>query len=328
MKFSILLSVVMPANLPPDYFEEEKKLRQAKTIDEKIEIIEKMLAIIPHHKGTDKLIAAHRAKIAKLKEEKERRPQSQQKGDTLWNVKKEGAGQVLFIGFPNSGKSALVSSLTGEELEIADYPYTTRHLQMRMMRFEDIMIQLVDTTAIGDENTHLWFGNMVRKADVIVFVIALSDSLASEFECIMEEVKRYKPDVDLDSSRIIVGVNKIDFTEYAKNLAEFENAVGTRYTVVPVSAKNDVNLHYLKEILFKALGIIRLYSKLPGKKADLEVPFILHKGSTVVHAAERIHKDFVSKLRYAKLWRGSSVSGMMVGKDFVLEDKDVIELHV
>jgi len=328
MIFSILLSVVMPANLPPDYFEEEKKIRQAKTIDEKIEIIEKMLAIIPHHKGTDKLIAAHRAKIAKLKEEKERRPQSQRKGDTLWNVKKEGAGQVLFIGFPNSGKSALVSSLTGEELEVADYQYTTRHLQMRMMRFEDIMIQLVDTTAIGDENTHLWFGNMVRKADVIVFVIGLSDSLASEFECIMEEVKRYKPDVDLDSSRIIVGVNKIDFTEYAKNLAEFENAVGTRYTVVPVSAKNDVNLHYLKEIIFKALGIIRLYSKLPGKKADLKVPFILHKGSTVVHAAERIHKDFVSKLRYAKLWRGSSVSGMMVGKDFVLEDKDVIELHV
>lgn len=175
--------------------------------------------------GTDKLIAAHRAKIAKLKEEKERRPQSQKKGDTLWNVKKEGAGQVLFIGFPNSGKSSLVSNLTGEELEIADYPFTTRNLLMRMMRFEDIMIQLVDTTAIGDENTHLWFGNMI-------------------------------------------------------------------------------------------------------KKADLEVPFILHKGSTVKNAAERIHKDFVSKLRYAKLWREGSLSGMMVSKDFVLEDRDIIELHL
>ncbi len=318
----------MPANLPPDYFEEEKKLRHAKTIDEKIEIVERMLAIMPHHKGTDKLIAAHRAKIAKLKEERDRRPQSQKKGDTLWNVKKEGVGQVLFIGFPNGGKSSLVSNLTGEELEIADYPFTTRHLLMRMMRFEDIMIQLVDTTAIGDENTHMWFGNMTRKADVIVFVIGLSDSLDTEFELIMEEVKRYNPGFDQDNSNIVIVINKIDFTEYAKNLEEFESIVGRRYKVVPVSVKNDVNLYYLKEILFKTLGIIRLYSKLPGKKADLEVPFILDKGSTVKNAAERIHKDFVSKLRYAKLWREGSLSGMMVSKNFVLEDKDVIELHL
>jgi len=318
----------MPANLPPDYFEEEKKLRHAKTIDEKIEIIERMIAIMPHHKGTDKLLAAHRAKIAKLKEERERRPQSQKKGDTLWNVKKEGAGQVLFIGFPNSGKSSLVSNLTGEELEIADYPFTTRHLLMRMMRFEDIMIQLVDTTAIGDENTHMWFRNMIKKADVIVFVIGLSDSLDTEFELIMEEVKRYNPGFDQDNSNIVIVINKIDFTEYAKNLEEFESIVGRRYKVVPLSVKNDVDLYYLKEILFKTLGIIRLYSKLPGKKADLEVPFILYKGSTVKNAAERIHKDFVSKLRYAKLWREGSLSGKMVSKDFVLEDKDVIELHL
>ena len=137
---------------------------------------------------------------------------------------------------------------------------------MRMMRFEDIMIQLVDTTAIGDENTHMWFGNMIKKADVIVPVIALTDALDTEFELIMEEVKRYRPGLDQDNSNIIIVVNKIDFTEYAGNLEEFESIVGRHHKVVPVSVKNDVNLNYLKEILFKALGIIRLYSKLPGKK--------------------------------------------------------------
>jgi ribosome-interacting GTPase 1 len=174
----------------------------------------------------------------------------------------------------------------------------------------------------------MWFGNMTRKADVIVFVIGLSDSLDTEFELIMEEVKRYNPGFDQDNSNIVIVINKIDFTEYAKNLEEFESIVGRRYKVVPLSVKNDVDLYYLKEILFKTLGIIRLYSKLPGKKADLEVPFILYKGSTVKNAAERIHKDFVSKLRYAKLWREGSLSGKMVSKDFVLEDKDVIELHL
>jgi uncharacterized protein len=103
----------MPTNLPPDYYVEEKKLRHAKTPDEKIAIVEKMLSLAPHHKGTDHLIAQLRSKISKLKEEKERRPVAQKKADLLFNVKKEGAGQVLFIGFPNSGKSSLVSILSG-----------------------------------------------------------------------------------------------------------------------------------------------------------------------------------------------------------------------
>lgn len=317
----------MPANLPPDYFEEEKRLRRAKTIDEKIEIIEKMLAIMPHHKGTDKLIAAHRAKIAKLREERERRPQSQRRGETLWNVKKEGAGQALFIGFPNGGKSSVISRLTGEVLEIADYPFTTRHLQMRMMRYEDIMIQLVDTTALGDENTHMWFGNMVRKADIVVPVIALSDAVETEFELVLEEVKKYRADAESAPQNMVVVINKIDLTEYSRSLDEFEAQMGKRYSVVPVSAKSDVNLDYLKRTLFESLGVIRLYSKLPGKKPDLDVPFVLRKGATVLDAAERIHKDFVAKLRYARLWREGSLSGMMVAKDFILEDKDIIELH-
>jgi hypothetical protein len=305
----------MPANLPPDYFEEEKKLRQAKTIDDKIEIIEKMLAIMPHHKGTNKLIAAHRAKIAKLKEERERKPPAQRKSDQLWNVKKEGAGQILFIGLPNAGKSALISMLTGEALEVADYPYTTRSLHMRMMRYEDILIQLVDTTAIGDENTHMWFGNMLKKADVIVIVLALSDAMEVELELIMEELRRYLPCIEGGSGSTIIAVNKIDLTEYAEHLTDFEGRIGPRVTVVPISALDDVNLHYLKNVIFQALGIIRLYSKLPGKKPDLEAPFVLKKGSSIMDSAVKIHKDFASKLRYAKLWRRGSYNGLMVSRE-------------
>lgn len=183
----------MPANLPPDCFQEEKKLRRAKNVDEKIKMVENLLAIIPHHKGTDKLIASVRARIARLKDEEERRSKTPKKGDQLWNVKREGAGQVLCIGFPNSGKSALVSSLTGEALYVADYPYATRHLQMRMMPFENIMIQLVDTTAMGDENTHMWFGHMTKKADVIVPFIGLSGAVDTEYELILEEPKNIPP---------------------------------------------------------------------------------------------------------------------------------------
>jgi len=74
--------------------------------------------------------------------------------------------------------------------------------------------------------------------------------------------------------------------------------------------------------------VMRVYSKLPGKKPDLDAPFILTKGSTTLNLAEKVHREFVSKLRYAKLWRGEEYKGMMVGKDFVLEDRDVMELHL
>jgi uncharacterized protein len=291
-------------------------------------ILERMLAIIPHHKGTDKLIGSLRAKMSKLKEESERRPQAQKRAGQLYNVKRDGAGQVLCIGFPNSGKSSLVSALSGEPLEVGDYPYTTRILQPRMMRYEDIWIQLVDTPAIGDESTNLWLGNMLRKTDLIVPILSLSDALETEFELVMDEIGAHLPETEGNPASMLIVVNKLDLTEFVKYLEEFEGKVGKNRRLIPVSAKDDVNLHQLREMLFSSLAVIRLYSKLPGKKPDLETPFILRKEGNVLDFAGKVHKDFTEKLKYAKLWRKDTYNGMMVSKDFILEDKDILELHL
>ncbi|MCX7857786.1 MAG: GTP-binding protein [Deltaproteobacteria bacterium] len=316
----------MPANLPPQYYEEEKKLKEARTPDEKIRIIERMLAIIPHHKGTDKLIGSLRAKIAKLKEERDKRPQTRKGIDALYNIKKEGAAQILFIGFPNSGKSSIVGALSEEYIEVADYPYTTKILQPRMMRYEDIWIQLVDTPALGDDNTNMWFGNMVRKADLICIVLSISEDVWTEYELIKEELN---PHLEETKKPYIVVVNKMDLTDHAHKYEELEEKLRNEKTLcIPVSATHLMNLHELKEKIFLMSGIIRIYSKLPGKKPDLDAPFTMKKGSTVLDFAEGIHKDFVKKLRYARLWRKETLNGMMVSKDFILEDRDIVELHV
>jgi ribosome-interacting GTPase 1 len=145
----------MPANLPPHYFTAEKEYKNAKTIPEKIAALEEMLAIMPHHKGTDKLRAGLTRKIAQLKVQAEQR--SKTKRGSIYSIDKQGAAQVILVGAPNTGKSSLLALLTNATPEIADYPYTTLFPVIGMMPYEDIQIQIVDLPPIGEEVRKLPF---------------------------------------------------------------------------------------------------------------------------------------------------------------------------
>src|SRR4030042_5491967 len=111
----------MPANLPPQYYEAENRYRLAKTPQEKIEALEEMFSIMPKHKGTDRLRAELRTKIARFYEEAEKRPMVGRKGSLLYYVKREGAGQAALVGLPSTGKSQLGSTLTGAPQRGAGY---------------------------------------------------------------------------------------------------------------------------------------------------------------------------------------------------------------
>ena len=91
----------MPANLPPQYFEKEKELKKAKTPQERVAILEELLAIVPKHKGTEKLQALLKTKIAKLRVQGHKSPAGARHTATF-QVEKTGAGQVIFIGSPNA----------------------------------------------------------------------------------------------------------------------------------------------------------------------------------------------------------------------------------
>jgi len=114
----------MPANLPPMYFEAEKRFRDGKTAEEKIEALEEMLAIMPKHKGTDKLKADLRRKIAKIKLEGQQK-KGGARSQTAYSIDREGAGQIAVIGPPNMGKSSLVGTITTATPEVGDFPHTT-----------------------------------------------------------------------------------------------------------------------------------------------------------------------------------------------------------
>jgi len=327
----------MPANLPPEYFVAEKRFREAKSIPEKIAALEAMLAIMPHHKGTDKLRATLRRKLAKLREEGEQRRGRGGRGD-LYTVRKEGAGQVAMAGMPNCGKSQLLASLTNATPEVAEYPFTTQLPQAGMIPYENIKIQLVDLPPLSPDHVEPWVFNILRGADLLLVVLDLSHDPLGELETLREMMRgqrivllgldEAKGEWGLYPKKAIIVGNKGDLDPEGENLTVLRELYGEGVPMIQVSAKEGRGLEELKRKVFSMLDIVRVYPKPPGKQPDMSNPVILRKGSTVEDLAEEIHKDFVKKLRYARIWGSARFDGQRVHRDWPLSDGDIVELHI
>lgn len=327
----------MPANLPPQYKEAEERYRQAKTAPEKILALEEMLAIIPHHKGTDKMIAQLRKRLSQHKES-QRRPSSSRQYDPF-SVKKEGCSQVVLVGLPNSGKSQILASLTNALPIIADYPFTTRAPLPGMMKFENVQIQLVDAPPLMDEFAETGLFNLLRNADALAFVLDLSEDCRAQVELILEELDRRRIKIlqKTDAKKTAIGLfykrailigNKADLREAQENCRVLLKAFSSKFAAICVSAKENLNLDESRGEIFSILDLVRAYTKAPGKPADLSDPVILPKGKTVLDFAAQIHKDFAQKLKYARIWGKEKYDGQMVQRDYILKDGDVIEMHM
>jgi len=329
----------MPANLPPQYFETERKLKTAKTPQEKIEILEELLSLVPKHKGTEKLQALLKTKIAKLKSAAQKKPTIAKHGPSH-QVEKSGAGQIVIIGPPNTGKSMLLKSLTNAQPEIADYPFTTRMPSPAMMNYENIQIQLIDTPPITPEYMEVWHYELIKEADGVLFLLDLGNpdsfsvfqNLSVKLEEKRIEIVSHRSSPSFESSAFIkkalIVTNKIDLPSAEDNFVVLKKALEPKFDPIPVSALRGDNLEELKKNIFFSLDVLRVYSKVPGKKVDYEDPFIFKRGSNLMDMAKAVHKDFAQKLKYARIWGKNKYQGQKVNRDYLLEDEDVIELHL
>jgi len=324
----------MPANLPPQYFEAEKNFRAAKTPAEKIAALEEMLAIMPKHKGTDHLRAELRSRIAKLTQQAAKKSGAQR---TSMLIEKEGAAQVAVIGLPNAGKSQLVASVTNASPAVADYPFTTYTAIPGMMEFENIQIQLLDTPPLVPQAIEWWLPHMLRRADALLIIVDLSDSPLTQMESIIEQLGKMRIGIGVDKvdegmilsqKKALITGNKLDLPGAQENYAALQQKYGERLPVLAISARGKIGLEDLKIKLYQVLDIIRVYTKAPGQKPDFSDPIILERGSTLADAAEAVHKDFRAKLKYARLWGSGKHDGIMVKRDHILQDGDIIELHM
>ena len=328
----------MPANLTPQYKEADKRYRQASGIPAKIAALQEMMAVVPKHKGTDHLRADLRARMSRHLADLEKPKATSGGGPQPFSIRKEGAGQALIIGLPNSGKSELLNALTGAPTKVGDYPFTTQIPQVGMLPHENILVQLIDTPSLNDRDVQTRLFGLLRNADLLLIALDLSGQPLYEMEESVSLLDQWgyallprdqSPDPEaarLEKSAILVA-NKADLPGADARYRDILARYGHLHPSVKVSCMNGSGLEELSSLVFIGLDKVRVYTKSPSSEPDFQQPIIMLNGSTVADAAERLHKDWREKLKYALLWGSAKFDGQRVGRDYPLRDGDVIELH-
>jgi uncharacterized protein len=328
----------MPANLTPIYMDAEKRYKEAKTTEEKIAALEEMLAVIPKHKGTDKLQADLKKRLSKHKEESHKKKGAAVQ-KSVFSIDKEGAAQVMIVGPPNTGKSSLVAGLTNASPEIAPFPHTTHKPTPGMALFENIHFQLVDTPPITGEYIDPSLADLLRRADILAIVIDLTDDPLGQYEEAMTQLETFRiyPEGAVVPEgvrkpqffkKMIVLANKMDTEKEREDFDTFLELTGTTIPAMGVSVSSGTGLQDFLGKVFELARVIRVFSKNPGKEPDLEEPFVLPQNSTLEELAVRIHKDVARKMKFARIWGTSVHDGQMVQRDYVLQDNDIVEIHI
>jgi ribosome-interacting GTPase 1 len=328
----------MPTNLPPQYYDVEREFRAAQNPAEKIELLEEMLSIVPKHKGTEKLRADLKSRLSKLRSQAQSRKPAA-KRVSAFVIEGEGAGTVAVIGPPNSGKSSLVTALTNATPEVAPFPYTTWTPTPGMLEVESVQIQLIDTPPLNPEYVEPELYNLIRRSDLMLLVVDLQRDPIQQIEDSLALLKergilprRRQQDYDADRRVIflplLVAANRADDEGSEEDYQIFRALLDEDWESVAISALTGRNLETLKRRLLDRLEVLRIYSKIPGKDPDRSAPFVCKRGSTVEDFAAKVHKDFVENLKGARVWGKAVYDGQLVGRDYVLHDEDVVELHI
>ncbi len=328
----------MPANLTPQFQKAEEQYRRAQTSQERIECLELMLKLIPKHKGTEKLQADIKTRLKDAKSELQADKKSPKKGRS-YKIPRQGGGQVVLIGAPNAGKSRILAELTNAQPEVATYPFTTREPMPGMMPWNDVQVQMIDTPPITANHIEPYLTSMVRTADLAALCLdGSSDDAPDETADVLMQLESRKTVLSNQT-----GFDEEDFTTVHlktllvvtrssdpgcdDRLAYFFEMVRTDFQSLKVDLENADDRATLCNAIYESLGVIRVYTKRPGKAAEMKEPFTIPRNGTVEELALQVHRDLASTLKFARIWGSNVHDGQSVGRDHQLSDRDLVELH-
>ncbi len=295
----------MPINAHPDYIAAEGEYLQAKTLEEKIEKLKKMIALSPKHKGSENLRAQLKTRLKKFQQQLEKSKKSGKRNSI--GIKKQDM-QAVIVGKTNSGKSTLLSLLTNAEPVISEIKFTTIHPAIGMMNYAGTQIQLIENPAIDSD---YYDRGLANTTDTILILV-------NKIEEILEIEKRLEKAV---GKRIIVFNNKNNLNEsFLRKISA--TLQSKKYNFIIINLKN---IDELKEKIFQSFDKIRIFTKEPGKEKS-QKPIIMKPNSTIFDVAEKILKGFSKNVIETKIWGPSSkFAGQKVGLNHKLKDMDVVE---
>jgi len=336
----------MPANLSPEYKAAEAAFRQAREPRERLQCLREMLRTIPKHKGTEHLQGDIKSRIKQLTDELSGPKKGAARGGPPTVIHPEGAAQIALIGPPNSGKSALHARLTHSHAQVGPYPFTTQFPQPGMLPYEDIHFQLVDLPPVSATHAVPWLYNALQPADACLLVVDLNDPECLEQMEGLHRILREKrihllpqweevetsavelPDPFALHLPTLMIDDKIDLADSPdEELEVFQELTGLHYPVLEVSCETGTGLDRIGPWLFRRLGIVRVYTKAPGRPPDKDRPFTVRRGQTVHDVALQVHREIADTLKYARVWGKGHFNGQQVGREHPVEDGDVLELH-
>ena len=291
---------------------------------------------MPKHKGTDHLKADLRRKLSKLKEVGAQKGKAGKQVD-IFHVPATGAGQIVLLGMPNTGKSSLLAAMTNAKVNVADFPFATHAPVPGMVHYEDVQIQLVDMPPITADYMAPGQVGTYRNCDLIALVIDLSEDVDEQILVLLDFLEsrnllldEQTPAVDTQGNalgRKALGLctkSDIAFDGAFELLKELWDRP---MDFLKISTETREGLDALPKWLFDQLNLIRIYAKPPGKPADMKDPFTLPAASTVQDLARTIHRELAEKLKSARIWGTGVYDGQHVQLAHVLHDRDIVELH-
>jgi len=336
----------MPANLNPEYKAAESAFKQAKDPQERLDHLREMLRVVPKHKGTDHLQADLKTRIKDLTADLAGPKKSGARTGPATFVHPEGAAQVALLGPPNTGKSALHARLTGSHAASEAYPFTTQYPLPGMFEHGDVSFQLVDLPPVSPDHPVPWIANALQSADGCLLVVDVSrPGCVEEVLAVRELLTERRVELgsvwpgdeavegaDDDALTLVLPTvlvaNKADMVEHAEEeLTVLEELSGLDCPTWSVSAVTGEGLDELGDWLFERLAVVRVYTKRPGGPVDEGKPYTVRRGDTVLDVARLVHRDIADSLKYARLVGGHGFEGQQVGRDHIVVDGDVLELH-
>jgi ribosome-interacting GTPase 1 len=336
----------MPANLSPEYKKAEQAFRAARDEKERLDCLKEMLRTIPKHKGTEHLQADIKSRIKALSEDLSGPKKGGKRSGPVHSIRPEGAAQVSLLGPPNSGKSTLHAKLTGSRAQIGPYPHTTHELMAGMLPYADISFQLIDMPALSADFVAPWIQAALHPADAALLVVDLSDPASPEaiglvLELLAKKKVTLTPEwpvgaasdgedddpFKIELPTLLIG-NKSDLAPGADDLEALVELAGVDFPKLSVSAETSAGLDRIGAFLFENLGIVRVYTKMPGKPPETDKPFTVRRGATVLDVATLVHREIAGSLRYARAWGDEVFDGQQVGPEHLVADGDIVELHM